>query len=74
MVVKFGAKRTEEAKDVPLTTPTGAEIVVSASRAATLLKRAPIQLPDGPRGYTKGHKEAEAEEPKKSTPGREDRK
>ncbi len=74
MAVSFGNKRKEEAKDVELTSPTGAEIVVSASRAESLLKRAPLRDASGNvRGYTRGHKAKAKTEDKPSTPGRADR-
>ncbi len=45
--VRIDKHRVKELKDTALTTPHGAEIVVTASRAATLKARPAIRLGDG---------------------------
>lgn len=53
--VSVNRKRNKPEKNLELSTPYGSNIVVTASRAATLLKRPPIRLGDGKlRAYKEG--------------------
>lgn len=45
--VRIDKNRVKELTNVPLTTPHGAEIVVTATRAAVLLARPALRLGDG---------------------------
>lgn len=47
MAVQIDKRRVKEQADTPLITPHGAQIVVTASRAAALLARPAIRFNDG---------------------------
>lgn len=53
--VTVNRKREKRQKNVEISTPYGSNIVVTESRAATLLKRPPVRLGDGLlRAYKEG--------------------
>lgn len=54
--VRVDKKREKELKDTAITSPHGANLIVTKSRAATLLARPSIRLGDGTaRVYRAGH-------------------
>lgn len=54
--IRIDKKREKELQDTPITSPHGANLTVTKSRAATLLARPAIRLGDGSaRTYKEGH-------------------
>lgn len=71
--VSYGKSRQRATEFVDLISPTGAHINVSNERAAGLLGRAPIDLPDGTKASYRYANDADEKADSKSSTGRTER-